>query len=137
MPLRAVLKLEFIGENIWAYQRAAKRYGAFVASLDREEFRSGPAHHARPWVARITGRDERHGLAREFIDGQIDYSDANGTGSRGVFLYFMLTPGVYEVYARETWTRTRRYFIRVTHDMTLVEMSEEEVLACLRSGDWA
>jgi hypothetical protein len=127
--MRAVLTLEFIGWDLWSYQQAQKR--GFTpqceARYERAFLRGGVAHFPRPWVARITGCDERHGLARTFVDGQIDFTHANSTGSRGIMLYFALAPGVYEVYARVSWTRSRRYFCQAHEDTSITEITREEV----------
>lgn len=89
----------------------------------------GPSR--RPWVARITGLEQDGRLKREFLDGQKDFSEANGIGSRGVYYYYHLHPGaVYEVRELINWTRERRYFCRVEHGR-IVEMGREEALACL------
>ncbi len=125
--MRAVLKLEFIAENYHAYKRtekqqegvhsdAAERYGKY---LGRDV--------SRPWCARITGPHETYGLAREFVKGQIDYSKANSVGSRGVFIYYALKDGLYEVNERTTWSKVRRYFIHV-EDATITEIAREEVM---------
>lgn len=115
----AVLSLEFIGEDFEAATRAASRAAKKVGyDLGHKS--------SRPWVARITGRCEKYTYAREFLRGQIDYSRANSTGSRGVFLYFVLKDGIYEVYKHLSWKRSRRYFIRV-EVTTITEISREEV----------
>ncbi len=113
--MRAVLALEFIGENVWAYNRARTRgLTESLAAYERTYLQPGLAHQQRPWVARLTGLDmSGRGFVREFQRGQIDYSQANGTGSRGVWIYYALKPGYYEVYARETWKRARQYFLFV------------------------
>jgi hypothetical protein len=119
----AVLSLEFIGEHFDAYARAATRI-AKKAGYDL-------GHKSnRPWVARITGRCETYTYARSFLHGQIDYSRANSTGSRGVYLYFALKNGIYEVHAHLSWKRSRRYFIRV-EEAKITEISTEEVEAWL------
>lgn len=80
---------------------------------DRRDLPFGLGPRA-PWVAAITGRDPRFGLAREFLRPEhTDYARANAVGSRGVCLIYHLAPGVYEVAARESWQSTRRYFLRV------------------------
>jgi len=125
MPLLAVLKLEVIGDNYFAYrkfaQRPSPRYERNVYQMTKKSM--------RPWVARITGTDPQFGLAREFLQGQKDYSQANSVGSRGIYLYFPLKDGIYEVNERLTWKRTRRYFIRV-EDAQTTEISREKV------GEW-
>jgi hypothetical protein len=75
----AILKLEYIAENYFAYKKQAEvihepteRYASYMG---RDK--------SRPWVARIDGLDSIYGLARTFMKGQIDYSNANRVGSRG------------------------------------------------------
>lgn len=125
--MRAVLELEFIGENYFAYQRSGKQR--------HEPTERVSAHlgndQSRPWVKRIIGYDpHQQDLIQMPVDGQIDYSRANGTGSRGVRLYFILTDGMYEVNERETWKRVRRYFIRV-EGTRISEIERDEVMQCL------
>ena len=121
----AVIKLEFIAENYFAYQREITKSGAQSPSAERYGDYLG-RNKSRSWVARIVGEDEQFGLKREFIRGQIDYSRANSVGSRGVFIFYALKPGIYEVNARESWNKVRRYFIRVENTQ-YVEIEEEEV----------
>jgi hypothetical protein len=125
----AVKKLEFIAENYFAYRRQSPyphrpsdSYGDY---LGRDK--------SRPWIARLIGLDETYGFKREFVRGQIDYSQSNQIGSRGVYIYYPLKEGLYEVNERETWTRVRRYFIRV-QGMTITEIAREEALACLQNN---
>ncbi len=121
-----VLALEWIGEDNDAHCRLLdKQIKAISGGLDLG-YKSN-----RPWVARITGTDATYGLAREFMHGQIDYSQANSKGSRGVYLYFPLKEGVYEVLSHRTWSKNRRYFCRVEH-MAITEISREEVEAWLK-----
>lgn len=86
------------------------------------------------WVARLMGLDERYGFKREFVRGQADWSCAKMTGSRGIFVYYALTTGLYEVNERVSWKHVRRYFIRV-EDAQYSEISKDEVLKCLTSAD--
>ncbi len=66
---------------------------------------------AKPWVAEICGRDGRFGYARQFLRPRRDYRQANGKGTRGVFLVYFLTDGrLHEVQAQESWKRWERYF---------------------------
>lgn len=126
--LLAVIKLELIGDNFFAYQRQAKerhrpteRYSEYLGK-----------DKSRPWVAHLIGLDTQYGFKREFLKGQKDYSQANSVGSRGVYLYFPLKDGIYEVNERLTWKRARRYFIRV-QNAQIVEIGRDEVLECLTS----
>lgn len=69
----------------------------------------------RPWVARITGPDERFGLAREFIEPRRDYREASNSG-RGVILVFALRPGIHEVKEITSGRYFERRFVTVTPD---------------------
>jgi hypothetical protein len=122
----AVLELEFIGENADAYRRLVDQQ-AKAAGVDLG------TKSSCPWVARITGFDATYGLAREFVRGQIDYSRANSKGSRGVYLYFPLKEGVYEVKQHLTWAKNRRYFCRV-EGMQITEITRDEVEQWLKKG---
>lgn len=85
------------------------------------------------WVAEITGPDEKYGLSRAFLKGKMDYSRANGKGSRGIFAEYILSPGkIYEVKSQETWRRSRRYFCTVGDGGEIVEL--DEATACHAVG---
>lgn len=121
----AVLKLEFIGENYFAYKKqatiphpATERYKDYLGR-----------NQSRPWVQQIVKKGGH--IAREYMPGQIDYSQANSTGSRGVYLYYYLPSGIYEVNERSSWTRVRRYFCKVELGQ-IIEISQEEVEECLK-----
>jgi len=131
----ATLRLEVIGDNYRALDRAPLK-------RQLHEVRRHPQHASRlldpgmkPWVAQITGRDSRHGLARLFLRGMRDYRDANKIGSRGVFLTFVLYPGhIYEVNALLSWSRMKRYFCRVESG-AIVEMTTDEMARHLDNGN--
>jgi hypothetical protein len=131
MPLRAALRLEYLGENIVAYNQLAQRQATamHVPRAVRDLLESGVA---RPWVARLVGLDARYGFAREWVRGHWDYSHVNSTGSRGIYLIYALSPGLYEVNERTSWRRSRRFYLRVAEDATLREISREEVRQCLQ-----
>lgn len=139
--MRYVLKLEAIGDN---YAAALKHGDLTMTELtgrmrmrrEIDALRFGQKH-LRPWVAKLTGLDNKFGFMREFIKPQRDYSQANPVGNRGVFCYYPLKPGLYEVNERLTWKRTRRYFLRVNDDATAVEINRDEVEQCLQSADSA
>lgn len=111
--MRAVLKLELIGVDCGA------RYYGYMG-FDK----------SKPWVARLLGMDDKFGFKREFVNGQRDYSNASGTGARGIYAYYPLKDGIYEVNERTSWKSVRRYFIRVQGTI-ITEISREEVLRCL------
>lgn len=126
--MRAVLSLEVIGENYRHHLRAIDAGKAPMPHMRRyiEVLRYG-RRELQPWVARIT----EHG--RAFVESPRDYSLANGIGSRGIYLYYALTPGVYEVNECVKLGRSRRYCIRVNDDGTYTEISREDVEAWLES----
>jgi hypothetical protein len=129
----AVLKLEIIGDNYYAYKRdLASGKAREVPRMERYAEMMG-RDKTRPWVARIIGLDAKYGFEREFQRGQKDYSRANSIGSRGVYEYFALSDGLYEIHERLTWKHTRRYFICV-EDAESVEISREEVETCLKNA---
>lgn len=124
----AVIKLEAIGDDYFAYKRSRERtVERRMTNAWRMAEREGPC-----WVARITGLDRKYGLAREFVHGQRDYAQANSVGSRGVFIYYPLRPGVYEVHERLTWAKSRRYFVRV-EGTEYYEITQQEVIECLNA----
>lgn len=129
--MRYVLELEAIGDN-HAFGFAQLCRGGAGRSLRQEidALRYG-RRDVQPWVARLTGLCERYVFRREFLRGQKDYARANGTGSRGVYFYYFLEPGFYEINSRESWKRTRHYFAEVVDDQTIVERSREEIERCL------
>jgi hypothetical protein len=127
LKMMAVLKLEIIGDNYLQHlklieqgkvpQPHLKKYIRLL-KYGRKKF--------RPWVACLRGLDEKYGFAREFIVGMRDYSQANSIGSRGVFEYFALGNGLYEVNECVRLGRARRYFIKV-EDLEITEITREEV----------
>lgn len=127
--MRAVIKLEWIGDHYFAYAKYGERIDPI---MEREVYVKGMARPTlRPWVARLTGLDNRYGFVREFVRGVKDYEQATGMGARGIYEYIVLSPGLYEVNERVSWQRARRYFIRVTDDAEIVEIAREEVVGCL------
>ena len=102
--MKAVLDLELIGDDV-------------------------PFGRIRPWVARLSWASDR--LCREFLRAdQKDYARANSIGSRGVYAYYILSSGVYEVQCLLSWRSVKRYFIRVEGDV-ISEITREEAYQCL------
>lgn len=127
--MRAVLKMELIGEDFFMYEQDKRKKGTHSEHIERRGTRLG-LDKKRPWVAKLLSYDGYLNFEREFVNGQRDFANANGTGSRGIFIYYPLQPGLYEVHERPTWRRTRRYFIRV-EGIKIIEISKEEVIKCL------
>ena len=75
--MKATIKLEAIGDG----------YGP-IKLVRVDGFNIITTKASPPcWVAKITGEDNKYGLAREFVAYKKDYSSANSVGSRGVFLW--------------------------------------------------
>jgi hypothetical protein len=79
------------------------------------------------WVARITGRDAKYGLARQFVNGIRDYSRANKPRTRGVYTIYSLAPGLYEIQSPRSWGKTDRYFAQIATDGELNKIPTELV----------
>lgn len=87
----------------------------------------------RPWLAEIVGLHRRYRFERRFLPYKIDYSQASGTGNRGVWFWWTLESGrVYETWYRTSWQygRQRRY-LTVTDDGQIKDLTEDEVRAWL------
>ncbi len=130
--LRAVLRIELIADDFFYQQKR----GMFDEEFDkwlRYAKRLGP--DKRPsWAARINGITDRGTFTRTFCEGYRDYTQANATGSRGIFVYYPLGDGVYEVHARVTMSEVDHYFLRVeSGEMTRI--SRQEVIAWLEKSD--
>lgn len=132
--MRYALKIEAIGDN-YAYhlrQFNKRPHLPFTKREIRSYQLGGP--HLRPWVARITGVTANGQFTREFVDGQKDYSFANGSGSRGIYFYYFLEPGLYEINERKTWKRAERYFAWIVNNSTLCKLTREEAFKWLRAN---
>lgn len=130
--MRAVLKLECIGDDSRQYLRLGKGIITETLGAGMAEAVVGKIP-AACWVAQITGTDPKFKFQREFMQGKKDYSESNSVGSRGVYLHYFLDDGIYEVKEQVSWNRSRRYFLRVTEGQT-EEIAEDEVLKCLKSA---
>lgn len=107
--MKAVLRLECIGDNYIQRTRLIEQGRAQMPHHTRQFIpiiRYGQKRF-RVWVARVVDGK------REFITGMRDYSLANSIGSRGIFEYFALDDGIYEVNECVELGKSRRYFVRV------------------------
>jgi len=135
----AVLGIEAIGDDA----RDRKRRRAMSGTSDKlafrramqsgrfaEMMRDAIQQENRPvgWVARITGRDAKYGLAREFLRGSVSFRDVEDElGARGVWRWFELEEGgLFEVNAPLSWTSADRYFCRSERGR-VVRMTREEI----------
>lgn len=102
------------------------------ASLKIERKRSTPwsrREFPAPWVARILGRDPAYGYRREFLRPVVDYSEM----PHRLFFYYVLAPGLYEVFRVVSNREDRRYFTFANDDGTLTDYTMEEVEAWIKN----
>lgn len=128
--MRYLLGLEAVGDDTHQLLRLHQMVvGGCVSDPGLRRLVSGGP--PRSWVAEVTGRCPTYGFAREFMRPLKDYRNANAKGSRGIMLYYHLRPGrIYEVNARQGWSRIERYFCRV-QDGCLIRLTRTEVERCL------
>lgn len=89
----------------------------------------------RYWVAEIIELDEKWKFKRKFIDGKKDFSNANKRASRGVYLFYTLSPyKIYDVSSPISNSYTDRYYCRIENNQE-IRMSEQEVKEWLKE-DW-
>lgn len=134
--MRAVLKLEIIGEPYHWLRRNRKRATVKRVLPLRKEIdiiRYG-RKQLRPWVAKINGLHQQFGFDRQFLTGMRDWSLARADGMRGVYEYYALPPGIYEVNECIELGCARRYFIRVI-DEQMIEITREEAIAHFQPRD--
>ena len=123
--MKATIGLEYIGkandDKLALYRERLNQAADGLGS------RLVGAPSRRPWVAQIIGRDPKYGYARKFVAGKTDYAHANGAGTRGVYLWFVIDPGVYEVSVSTSWKSRDRYFLTVEEDGSQRRISGDEV----------
>ena len=130
--MKAILTLELFGEDTREIFRFYRCIFEVCSARNLFDELIGMSPRSS-WAAEISGPDEMYRLKRNFLRPKLDYSRANGKGSRGVFAEYILESGkIYEVLSRETWQRSRRYFCTVTQDGDIVEIPEDD--ACHAVG---
>lgn len=88
------------------------------------------------WVAEITGIDPIYKFKRSFLTGKKDYSEANSSGSRGVYVWYTLESGkIYEVFRPTSWKSRERFFCTVNDETgKIITLEKEEVLEWLKKN---
>ena len=133
--MKAVIELELIGDNHYERRRIERR-GVRMRPLhlydEVRSYRDAPPVD-EPSVSRVTWSAERGLETQRLPIGQKDYRDANSIGSRGIRGYWIVDDGVYEVCARESWKRARRYYLPVENGRKR-EIGREEVYRCLQKS---
>lgn len=128
--MRASIRLEAIGDDTFEYFRHLEKHPKMPLRPRPGMRMVSPAQ--RQWIAEIIGVDSRYGWRRVFLRGYKDYTHANGPGSRGVFVTYILEPGrIYQVQSPQSWNHTDSYYCTVSKDGEIVRLNESEVLACL------
>ena len=85
------------------------------------------------FCAEITGLHPKFKFERRFLKPNRDYSQANRTGSRGVYDYFNLDEGkIYDIKSPQSWKSVDRYYCRIEGGR-IVRMDEDEVYRCLKN----
>ena len=135
MTAPIIIRLEAIGDN-WRY---------YARQLEAREIRNpnwrdqlnairyGQKRH-RGWVARLIGLDARYGFRREFLEGPRDYTQADSMGQRGIYEYFYLSDGLYEINEPTGLGKSRRYFASVADD-AMTEIGRDVVVLRLTPRD--
>lgn len=97
-----------------------EREGSCVVSINTKRYSAG----RKFWIARITGKDRKYGIGREFV---------NGT-SYGVKT---LTPGIYDVcnIPRSGAADYERYFLKVYPTGEAREITKSDVMAELEQPE--
>ena len=123
--MKAILSLETFGDDLRQEMKLFRKVFALYGETDAFDQTIG-VPPASSWAAEIVGPDPKYRLARRFLRGNVDYSHANGNGSRGVRKEFILESGhIYEVRSQETWSHFSRYFCTVSEDGEVIKIDEE------------
>lgn len=126
------LKMEAFGDSYVHYRRRLEE-GVIYHPILRDVINAirWGGREMTPWVARLSwGKQQPQ---RTFLNGQRDYMNADRWGNRGIFVYFYLPPGIYEINHPLALGKSRRYYAIVKDD-DLIEITQVEALAWLKSG---
>lgn len=122
--MKAVLKLEAIGDDICEQTRAYKNICKSFGCDSRFE----EGDHRCPWVAKIIGLYASGKFQREFIRPKKDYSESNSKGSRGIFFWYTLESGnYYDINELTSWKNSERYYCSVNNDGDITRVDENEI----------
>ena len=126
--MKATISLEFIGANTYQQLQGISNFVDQISPGLAKKFIGDVPKGIKPWVAEITGKDDKFGLKRSFLKPNFDYKNANSKGSRGVQLWFVLeSDRLYQVYERTSWKGSRKYFCAVNVDGSIYELNDKEV----------
>ena len=127
--MKATIGLEYFGKSEDERIRFLTGVMSGALGMGVGEAVVGKIQSRRPWVAEITGTDPKWGLRREFLNANTSYKHANGAGSRGTKLWFVLESGrYYEIREQTSWRSSERYFCNVSAAGNVVRVIKQEVL---------
>lgn len=131
--MKATLSLEYIGESQDA--RLAMLTGMCEQAIPGiGKTLVGDPRSRKPWIAEIVGVGGQYCLKRRFLKPNWQRKRSNGSGSRGVELWFVLESGrLYEVKSPVSWRSTDRYFCSVTEDGEVQRVEDAEAWLSARS----
>lgn len=125
--MKTTLALEYLGESESARLTLWSKIMDHTLGPGTSDEVIGSTSGRKPWVAEITGLDQKYGFARKFVRGRIQYKRSNNSGSRGVELWFILESGkIYEVKEHTSWKSSYRYFCTVNYSGDIVRVVDVE-----------
>ena len=126
------IKLERIGDDVRSYAKLCR--GIIDEALGKGLGSAVVGNIPSPcFCAEITGLHPKFKFERRFLKPNRDYSQANRTGSRGVYDYFNLEDGkIYDIKSPQSWKSVDRYYCRIEGGR-IVRMDEDEVYRCLKN----
>jgi hypothetical protein len=131
--VKATLELEYIGADSADWLNAmCRQFDQLGGKGFGERFigRASPG----PWVAEIIGKYPSGKLQRNFVRSNRDYSRSNSTGSRGVYLWFVIeSEKLYEVHKRVSRKNTHNYFCAVTAAGDIYTLTDQEATEWLNA----
>jgi len=123
--MRAVIRLEMIADDFyWRERRNLLSFDEWLRYMRKLGHDKSPS-----WVAHLTL--DRDNPRRKFLRGVRDYSQANRCGSRGIFCYYPLKDGIYEINDRYKFNKVRHYFIHVEGE-SIDEITARDAIRYLR-----
>lgn len=130
--MRYALRLEAIGDNFQDYRRRFERSNRPFDRRALTAYRFGNESISAQCAKVERGPD---GEIRHIkVEGQKDYTLANADGSRGIYFYYALAPGIYAVTEPTALGRARRYLLLVGNDATAEEITKEQATLLLHGG---
>lgn len=85
----------------------------------------------RPWLAKIVAVCDVYGFEREFLKPVPDYSHGQHHHTRGVYWYWFVDDGVYQLDKPISWKHRERVFLRACGG-EVAEITKDEVMECLQ-----